>query len=83
MLNLILNNIDIWKLNKKISKILYIVFNFGYWNNNIKVGDTVKCLGIGYPHWINQAFIVKAVFPDRYILLHNEIKVNKKDFKKI
>jgi hypothetical protein len=81
MLNLILNNIDIWKLDKRISKLLYIIFNFGYWKNNIKVGDSVKCLGIGYPHWRNQAFIVKVVYPEGYIGLNNQIKVNKKDFK--
>jgi hypothetical protein len=82
MLNLILNNINIWKVDKRISKLLYIIFNFGYWNNNIKVGDRVKCLGIGYPHWRNQAFLVKVVYSNGFIGLDNKIKVNKKDFKK-
>lgn len=82
MLKLILNNINVWNLNKNIAKLLYFIFNFGYWKNDIEKGDTVKCLGIGYPHWRNQAFIIKSVFNNGDLILHNNIKVNKKDFKK-
>lgn len=30
MLNLILNNINVWNLNKNIAKFLYFIFNFVY-----------------------------------------------------
>jgi len=46
----------------------------------IRKGDTVRCKGIGYPHWKGQSFMVTLVFPDNTIGIRNCIRVASKDF---
>jgi hypothetical protein len=52
-------------------------------SNDIQVGDTVVCIGMGYPHWEGEIFKCDVIFNDNTIGLDNKIRVFSDDFRKI
>lgn len=74
--------INTWKLRKWQVKFLYSVLGFLY-QTKIQKGDTIKCFGIGYPHWKGETFECTLVFPNETIGIMNSIRVATKDFRVI
>jgi hypothetical protein len=62
---------------------LLVQFYSLIYSKKIKKGNLIKCLGIGYPHWKNEVFIVTADFKDGTIGILNCIRVSEKDFRVI
>lgn len=49
----------------------------------MKVGDKVRCIGIGYPQWKGEIFEITAVFDDGRIGIRGCIRVGAEDFELI
>ena len=72
--------INTWTLKKWQSNLLYTLLGLVY-PRKIKQGDTIRCYGIGYPHWKGEIFKCNIVFNDGTIGIRNSVRVSAKDFR--
>jgi len=77
-----LKYINSWTLKKWQANFLYFILSVLY-PKKIQKGDTIKCHGIGYPHWKGETFICDVVFDNDTIGIKKAVRVSSKDFRVI
>ena len=80
---LIIKNINTWKLKKSKALFLYKLIKLLTKDQKIQKYDTIKCWGIGYPHWKGKTFECTLIFKDDTIGVDGKIRVSRNDFYKI
>jgi len=79
----ILKHINTWKLKKWQSRFLYFIIRTFFKGGKIQKGDTIRCWGIGYPHWKGETFECTMIFENNTIGIKSAVRVGVIDFKKI